>query len=100
MVPRCSHCLHSIPYIQQRGLLPISAVDQRVPADPPACTLALIVTYTRQVLLTVAYTIHAVIYSDTHIHTLTRYTQTISSGAYMLYLGLDSINLVVIFFCK
>ena len=85
MVPRCSHCLHSIPYIQQRGLLPISAVDQRVPADPPACTLELIVTYTRQVLLTVAYTIHAVIYSDTHIHTHTLYSNYQQRGLYAVF---------------
>ena len=69
-------------YIQQRGLYPISLYSQRPLADPLAYALKLIVTYTRQVLLTQAYTIHihALTYTYTHVHTIT------SSGAYM-YIG-------------
>ena len=79
MVPLCSHCLHSIPYIQQRGLTTISLYSQTVTADPLAYLLTHTVAYTQHLALTVAYTQH--IHTDIVIYTYT-YTIT-SSGAYM-----------------
>ena len=86
MVSTCLHnspTVYTIPYTQQRGLLPLWSFSQSVVADPLAYTLTHTVAYTIHLALTVAYTQHTVIYTYALVHT---YTLTISSGAFV-YIG-------------
>ena len=95
MVPRISHSLHYILYIEQRGLTPISLYSQSEVADPPAYTLTHTVAYTRQVLLTVVRTIHTHTYTRTYTYTHTLYYNYQQRGL-CVYLGLFQFNLSVI----